>query len=73
MGDARVETWVSPAGVGGFGGEAPGMGDIGDKKRKTIEVLPASQPEPTNEPSPPRETPRTPVPVPAAPARTQVG
>lgn len=50
------------------------MGDIGDKKRKTIEVLPASLPEPTSEPGPPRETPRTPAPaVPAAPSRTQVG
>jgi hypothetical protein len=66
-----VGTWVGPTDVGGFEGEAPGMGDIGDKKRKTIEVLPASLPEPTNEPSAPRETPRTPVP--AAPARTQVG
>ncbi len=47
------------------------MGDIGDRKRKTIEVLPDSLPEPVAQPA---EAPRAPAPaVPATPSRTSVG
>jgi hypothetical protein len=47
------------------------VGDIGDKKRKTIEVLPVSVPEPAADPARPAETPR--APVPATPSRASVG